>query len=129
MSLVRNFTRGAYFLITIIYSCEPGPSKKLWRPLASSTVPLHFVGMEKMTRAEGRFGFGLSKDQYRSERHFFATLNYVHNNPVKHGYVEKWQDWPYSSASEYLMKMGRETASQIWKEYPVLDYGNEWDRD
>ena len=65
----------------------------------------------------------------RSERHFFATLNYIHNNPVKHGYVEKWQDWPYSSASEYLMKVGRETASQIWKEYPVLDYGNEWDRD
>jgi putative transposase len=64
-----------------------------------------------------------------SERHFFATLNYIHNNPVKHGYVEKWQDWPYSSASEYLEKLGRETAAQIWKEYPVLDYGNEWDRD
>lgn len=65
----------------------------------------------------------------RSERHFYATLNYVHNNPVKHGYVKKWQDWPYSSATEYLEKVGREKASLIWNEFPVLDYGNEWDHD
>ena len=65
----------------------------------------------------------------RSERHFYATLNYVHNNPVKHGYVEKWQDWPFSSATEYLEKVGREKASLIWNEFPILDYGNEWDHD
>ncbi|MGQ0540919.1 MAG: transposase [Blastocatellia bacterium] len=40
----------------------------------------------------------------RSERHFYATLNYVHNNLVKHGYVEKWHDRPFSSATEYLKK-------------------------
>ena len=34
----------------------------------------------------------------RSERHFWATVNYVHHNPVYHRYVEKWQDWPWSSA-------------------------------
>ena len=26
----------------------------------------------------------------RSEAHFYTSLNYVHNNPVKHGYVDKW---------------------------------------
>jgi putative transposase len=65
----------------------------------------------------------------RSERHFYATLNYIHHNPVKHGYVEKWQDWPYSSASEYLEKVGHETAARVWREYPVLNYGDEWDHD
>ena len=63
----------------------------------------------------------------RSERHFWASLNYVHNNAVHHGYVERWQDWPYSSASRFLKEVGREQAARIWNEYPVLDYGKDWD--
>jgi len=63
----------------------------------------------------------------RSERHFYASLNYVNHNAVKHGYVEKWQDWPYSSAKQYLDGIGSERASEIWREYPVLDYGKDWD--
>ena len=65
----------------------------------------------------------------RSQRHFYATLNYIHNNPVKHGYVETWQEWPYSSAVDFLEEVGRDRAKEIWTEYPVLDYGAEWDRD
>ena len=30
----------------------------------------------------------------RSDRHYWATLNYVHHNPVRHGYVAHWTDWP-----------------------------------
>ncbi len=63
----------------------------------------------------------------RSDRHFWASLNYTHHNPVKHGYVERWQDWPWSSASAYLEHIGREAAQHIWKTYPVLDYGKTWD--
>jgi putative transposase len=63
----------------------------------------------------------------RSERHFFASLNYVNNNAVKHGYAKKWLDWPYSSARNYLESIGSERAAEIWKEYPVLDYGRDWD--
>ncbi len=63
----------------------------------------------------------------RSERHFWATLNYVHNNPVRHGYVERCQDWPFSSAREFLEQMGRKEAERIWREYPVLNYGEGWD--
>lgn len=63
----------------------------------------------------------------KSERHFWATLNYVLNNAVHHGYVERWQDWPYSNAETYLAETGRKTAEQIWRDYPVLDYGKDWD--
>ena len=63
----------------------------------------------------------------RSERHFFASLNYVNNNPVKHGYASKWQDWPYSSAKQYIENVGSDRAAEIWREYPVLDYGKDWD--
>src|SRR5215475_7935649 len=31
----------------------------------------------------------------KSHRHFWATMNYIHNNPVHHGYVKRWQDWPW----------------------------------
>jgi len=63
----------------------------------------------------------------RSDRHKWATLNYVHHNPVKHGYVEKWTDWPWSSADQYLEDIGKEAALKVWKKYPVLDYGKGWD--
>jgi putative transposase len=63
----------------------------------------------------------------KSERHFWATMNYVLHNAVRHGYVTRWQDWPYSSAAQYLAKVGREEAERRWLKYPLLDYGNDWD--
>jgi len=63
----------------------------------------------------------------KSERHFWATLNYVLHNAVRHRYVERWQDWPYSNAAQYLEQAGREQAEQRWREYPILDYGRDWD--
>lgn len=65
----------------------------------------------------------------RSERHYYATLNYVLHNPVHHGYVNRWDDWPWSNAKEYLENNGRENALKAWNEYPILDYGKKWDID
>jgi putative transposase len=63
----------------------------------------------------------------KSERHFWATLNYVLHNAVHHGYVERWQDWPYSNAAQYLTDVGREEVERRWREYPILDFGKNWD--
>ena len=63
----------------------------------------------------------------RSDRHFYATRNYIHNNPVKHGYVERWEEWSFSSAIDYLDEIGRDEAVLLWKEYPVLSMGDKWD--
>jgi len=68
-----------------------------------------------------------AETRMKSERHFWATLNYVHNNPVKHGHVAQWQDWPWSSAADFLVEAGRERALALWREYPVDDYGRDWD--
>lgn len=62
----------------------------------------------------------------KSERHFWATMNYIHNNPVKHGYVKKWQDWKYSSAVKFIDEVGVDNAKVIWKEYDISKMGN-WD--
>jgi putative transposase len=65
----------------------------------------------------------------KSHRHFWASVNYIHNNPVQHGYVDHWQDWFWSSAVGFLERVGRERALQIWREFPILDYGKKWDLD
>ena len=70
---------------------------------------------------------GAAERYMRNDAHFWATVNYVHNNPVHHRYVAHWQDWPYSTASEYLAEIGREEAARLWKAYPLLDYGKGWD--
>jgi putative transposase len=65
----------------------------------------------------------------KSHRHFWASVNYIHHNPVQHGYVDSWQDWLWSSAAQFLERVGRERALQIWREFPILDYGKKWDFD
>jgi putative transposase len=62
-----------------------------------------------------------------TERHFWATVNYVHHNPVHHGYVPLWTDWPWSSAPDYLRELGRDAAGRVWRDYPIRDYGRDWD--
>ena len=76
----------------------------------------------------GRKVFYRATERYmRSERHFLATLNYVHHNPVRHGYAQLWTEWPWSSAPNYLEQTGRAEAERIWKEYPIRGYGRKWD--
>jgi len=68
-----------------------------------------------------------SDRRIRSENHFCATRNYIHHNPVKHGYVAKWDDWTFSSAKDYLDAAGKEEALSFWREYPILGMGDKWD--
>jgi putative transposase len=63
----------------------------------------------------------------KSEGHYYATLNYVHHNPVKHHYARRWSDWPWSSADDFLKRVPREEATRIWKSYPIDEYGTGWD--
>ena len=39
--------------------------------------------------------------QIRDERDLLAHIEYIHINPVKHGYVENTSDWPHSSFHHY----------------------------
>ncbi len=68
-----------------------------------------------------------AETEIKSEGHFWATMNYVLHNAVRHGYVQRWQDWPYSNAAEYLAEVGRDLAERRWRSYPLLDYGKDWD--
>jgi putative transposase len=45
-----------------------------------------------------RFWEHLIRNEADYERH----VDYIHGNPVKHGYVDKAADWPYSSIHRYI---------------------------
>ncbi len=68
-----------------------------------------------------------AETEIKSEGHFWASMNYVLHNAVRHGYVQRWQDWPYSNAAAYLAEVGRELAERRWRNYPIYDYGKDWD--
>lgn len=42
--------------------------------------------------------------QIRDERDLNAHIDYIHINPVKHGYVSRVADWPYSSFHWYVQQ-------------------------
>lgn len=47
-----------------------------------------------------RYWEHLIRDDLDYQRH----VDYIHYNPVKHGYVDKAVDWPYSSIHRYIEK-------------------------
>lgn len=63
----------------------------------------------------------------RSERHFYATINYIHANPVKHGWIEDAKLWPWSSLSSYATRHGLSQLRNWWRDYPVDRMGDGWD--
>ena len=40
--------------------------------------------------------------QIRNERDLNQHIDYIHANPVKHGYASQVKDWPYSSFHRYV---------------------------
>jgi putative transposase len=71
--------------------------------------------------------FNTMERKISSDAHHIAAIHYVHHNPVKHGYVKKWDQWKWSSAKEYLARLGREEVERRWREYPLLNFGAGWD--
>ncbi len=63
----------------------------------------------------------------RNESHFQRALNYLHYNPIKHGYVEDAYEWPWSSLEAYRESRGREWLQAMWRSFPPDHFGLGWD--
>jgi putative transposase len=61
----------------------------------------------------------------RTEAGMWTRFNYIHHNPVKHGYVHNLEDWPFSSYRIYLAEKGVEWLEDCWQTYPVIDFLND----
>ncbi len=58
----------------------------------------------------------------RNETDFWTKFNYIHYNPVKHGYVSSPEEWSYSTYNQYLSTQGAEWISDCWESYPVIEF-------
>jgi len=58
----------------------------------------------------------------RDDRDLTRHVDYIHYNPVKHGYVERAVDWPYSTFHRDLRR-GHVTADWGVREDAVVDFG------
>jgi putative transposase len=63
----------------------------------------------------------------RSESHFWAAVNYLHANPVRHEYAAQAEEWPTSSIHFYLNELGPSHMQRLASEFPLLDFGKGWD--
>lgn len=64
----------------------------------------------------------------RNDAHLHTAFNYIHYNPVKHGYASDPYEWPWSSLSIYYDDKGREWLREHWQMYtPPVDFGKGWD--
>jgi len=54
----------------------------------------------------------------RDERDYYSHLDYIHYNPVKHGWVQAVKDWPYSSFHPWVK---RGAYPENWAASPEID--------
>ena len=62
----------------------------------------------EQTRRQGRRGIWQPRyweHRIRDEEDYFRHRDYIHLNPVRHGYVERLEDWPWSSFHRHV-RMG-----------------------
>lgn len=66
----------------------------------------------------------------RDETGLWTRFNYIHYNPIKHGYVQELEDWPFSSYHYYLRTKGQDWLADCWMRYPVVDFlkGDDFNR-
>ena len=57
----------------------------------------------------------------RDEADFFKHLNYIHQNPIKHG-LTKTLEYPFSSYNSCLKKKGKEYLDDAFVRYPIVDF-------
>ncbi len=58
----------------------------------------------------------------RDERDYFMHFNYIHQNPVKHGYTERMTDYQFSSIHRWVEEAGKGWLADCLRNCPVTDF-------
>ena len=68
-----------------------------------------------------------SDRRIRTDRHYFAALNYLHSNPLHHRHAGRADEWQWSSLGHYRQEVGDERLGEWAHEYPIDRFGEGWD--
>ncbi|MEO0190583.1 MAG: hypothetical protein ABIL18_06340 [candidate division WOR-3 bacterium] len=58
----------------------------------------------------------------RSEKDLWMHFNYIHQNPIKHKYVDKMENYEFSSFNYWKKKKGIEWLETMFRDYPIIDF-------
>ncbi len=82
--------------------------------------------INKIDKSQGRkIWYSYWDTCVRSEKDFYIRLNYIHNNPIKHGFVKNLEElefYKFSSYPIYLKEKGKNWINDIFMKFPVVDY-------
>lgn len=101
--------------------------------LAPELKSLHGATSRQWNIEDGQAGqrrvwFKYTDRLMRNENQMEQAFNYIHFNPIKHEYVDKFGEWPWSSYSYYEETLGEAWLQEHWqKNIPQDDFGKEWD--
>ena len=77
-----------------------------------------------------RIWYKFADTHIRNDEHLHLAFNYIHYNPVKHGYVSDPFEWPWSSLLVYYEDKGEDWLQEQWEAYRLPDdFGKSWDDD
>ena len=72
--------------------------------------------------------YRFSDRMIRNENHLQRAFNYIHYNPVKHGFVDDVYNWRWSSLLLYEDEKGKDWLRENWQRHkPSAEYGKGWD--
>lgn len=74
--------------------------------------------IKKITQTHKRVWWNYWDYCPRNEREYHIRMNYLLNNPVKHGYVDNLHSYQFSSFHDVLAEQGAKTLRQQFKTYP-----------
>lgn len=104
---------------------------KLGKDLSKIIGTIHGNSSHYFNEIENKQGRRLWQSYWdrcvRDVADFYRHFNYIHHNPVKHGYVIQMEDYNFSSFNYWIKKKGIDWVYSIFKQYPILDYTAEND--
>jgi REP-associated tyrosine transposase len=75
-----------------------------------------------------RVWYKFSDRMIRNDKQLHQAFNYIHYNPVKHGYTDDVYEWPWSSLLLYYENNGPGWIHDQWKSNPPSEnFGQGWD--
>jgi REP element-mobilizing transposase RayT len=57
---------------------------------------------------------GIAPKLIQSNTMMIERINYIHQNPIKRGYVDEAKHWRYSSARDYEENVGLIAVERLW---------------
>jgi len=124
-----NFSLYAWVILSSHYHIQFKTSKG--KALAKVIGKIHTSYSFEMNKLDNKRGRKIWQNYWdwciRSEKDFWTHFNYIHHNPLKHGYVQKMEDYEFSSYRHWLNKKGDEWMKSVFEQYPVIDFTIEHD--